>query len=64
MARSDAPIIEFKNIGKSYGNISALRGVSMSIRQGEVTCILGDNGAGKSTLISIVAGLFGHDEGE
>ena len=64
MARSDAPIIEFKNIGKSYGNISALRGVSMSIRQGEVTCILGDNGAGKSTLISIVAGLFSHDEGE
>ena len=64
MARSDAPIIEFRNIGKTYGNISALRGVSMSIRQGEVTCILGDNGAGKSTLISIIAGLFGHDEGE
>ena len=64
MSSSDAPIIEFKNIGKTYGNISALRGVSMCIRQGEVTCILGDNGAGKSTLISIVAGLFGHDEGE
>jgi simple sugar transport system ATP-binding protein len=64
MAHSDAPIIEFKNIGKHYGNISALRGVSLGVRQGEVTCILGDNGAGKSTLISIVAGLFGHDEGE
>jgi simple sugar transport system ATP-binding protein len=64
MAHSDAPIIEFKNIGKNYGNISALRGVSLGVRQGEVTCILGDNGAGKSTLISIVAGLFGHDEGE
>jgi simple sugar transport system ATP-binding protein len=64
MARSDAPIIQLNNIGKNYGNISALRGVNLSVRQGEVTCILGDNGAGKSTLISIVAGLFVHDEGE
>ena len=40
MTHSDAPIIEFKNIGKNYGNISALRGVSLGVRQGEVTCIL------------------------
>jgi simple sugar transport system ATP-binding protein len=64
MTSSGAPIIQLKNIGKSYGNISALRGVDLSVRQGEVTCILGDNGAGKSTLISIIAGLFPHDEGE
>jgi simple sugar transport system ATP-binding protein len=64
MARSDAPIIQLSNIGKNYGNINALRGVNLSVRQGEVTCILGDNGAGKSTLISIIAGLFPHDEGE
>jgi len=57
------PIIELSNIGKSFGNISALRNVSLMVRQGEVTCILGDNGAGKSTLIGIVAGLIGHDEG-
>ncbi|SDR63882.1 monosaccharide ABC transporter ATP-binding protein, CUT2 family [Rhizobiales bacterium GAS113] len=64
MARSDTPIIQLKNIGKTYGNINALRGVNLTVRQGEVTCILGDNGAGKSTLISIIAGLFPHDEGE
>ena len=64
MARSDSSIIQLKNIGKNYGAISALRGVNLSVRQGEVTCILGDNGAGKSTLISIIAGLFAHDEGE
>jgi simple sugar transport system ATP-binding protein len=64
MAHSDAPIIHLDKIGKTYGNISALRGVNLSVRQGEVTCILGDNGAGKSTLISIIAGLFAHDEGE
>ena len=41
MARSETPIIELKDIGKSYGNISALRGVNLTVRQGEVTCILG-----------------------
>ena len=64
MSRMEAPIIQLKNIGKNYGNINALRGVNLTVRQGEVTCILGDNGAGKSTLISIIAGLFPHDEGE
>ena len=64
MARTDSPIIELKDIGKNYGVVSALRGVNVAVRQGEVTCILGDNGAGKSTLISIIAGLFPHDFGE
>src|SRR5579872_7475329 len=64
MARSETPIIEFKNIGKNYGNINALRGVNLTVRQGEVTCILGDNGAGKSTLISVIAGLIRHDQGQ
>src|ERR1700751_735852 len=64
MSGTQAPIIQLENIGKNYGNINALRGVNLTVRQGEVTCILGDNGAGKSTLISIIAGLFPHDEGE
>ena len=64
MSKNDsAPIVQLSNVGKSYGNFSALKDVSISVRQGEVTCILGDNGAGKSTLISIIAGLHGHDEG-
>ncbi len=58
-----APIIELRGLGKTYGPISALKGVNLAVRQGEVTCILGDNGAGKSTLINIIAGLFGHDDG-
>ncbi len=56
MTSRSTPIIELKNIGKSYANINALKDVSLGVRQGEVTCILGDNGAGKSTLISIIAG--------
>jgi simple sugar transport system ATP-binding protein len=63
MTDQSAPVIELKHIGKSYGIISALRGVSLAVRKGEVTCVLGDNGAGKSTLIGIVAGLIRHDEG-
>lgn len=56
-------ILELDNVGKSYGNVHALRGVNIHVRQGEVTCVLGDNGAGKSTLIKIVAGLHEHTEG-
>ncbi len=58
------PLIALRGVGKSYGSFAALHDVSLSVRQGEVTCILGDNGAGKSTLISIIAGLHAHDEGE
>ncbi|WP_432484187.1 ATP-binding cassette domain-containing protein [Kineococcus esterisolvens] len=56
-------ILRLTDVGKSYGNVHALRGVSLSVKQGEITCVLGDNGAGKSTLIKIVAGLHRHTEG-
>jgi simple sugar transport system ATP-binding protein len=59
----NGPVLQLENIGMHYGNIHALRGVNITVRQGEVTCVLGDNGAGKSTLIKIVAGLHGHTEG-
>jgi simple sugar transport system ATP-binding protein len=63
MPDHSTPIIQLDKVCKSYGNFSALKDVSLAVRQSEVTCILGDNGAGKSTLISIIAGLHGHDEG-
>lgn len=56
-------LVEMDEVGKHYGHIYALRGVSLRVRSNEVTCVLGDNGAGKSTLIKIVAGLHKHDEG-
>jgi simple sugar transport system ATP-binding protein len=59
----NGPVLELDNVGKSYGNVHALRGVNISVRQGEVTCVLGDNGAGKSTLIKIIAGLHDYTEG-
>jgi simple sugar transport system ATP-binding protein len=58
------PLVEMKNIGKTYGNIVALKEISLRVHAGEVTGILGDNGAGKSTLIKIISGLHQQTDGE
>jgi len=65
MTRSDTrtPLVELSGVGKHYGNVRALEGVSLEVYAGEITCVLGDNGAGKSTLIKIIAGLHRHDGG-
>jgi simple sugar transport system ATP-binding protein len=60
----EPPILEVRNIGKSYGSILALQGVSASVGVGEVLCVLGDNGAGKSTFIKILSGAHEHSDGE
>lgn len=57
-------IIEVRNVGKSYGTVKAITGISAAVDAGEVLCILGDNGAGKSTLIKILSGAHAHSEGE
>jgi simple sugar transport system ATP-binding protein len=57
------PLVALTGVSKSYGNVRALRGVSLEVHAGEITCVLGDNGAGKSTLIKIIAGLHPHDAG-
>ena len=56
-------LVSLADVGKSYGNVIALRGITMDVEAGKVTCVLGDNGAGKSTLIKIIAGLHQHSEG-
>src|SRR5690348_15926953 len=59
-----APLVELAGVGKSYGNVRALDGVDLTVRPGQVACVLGDNGAGKSTLIKIISGVHRHTEGE
>ncbi|MET7937276.1 ATP-binding cassette domain-containing protein [Streptomyces sp. NPDC005322] len=60
---SRTPLVALRDVGKYYGNVKALDGVSLEVHAGEITCVLGDNGAGKSTLIKIIAGLHRHDGG-
>ena len=57
-------LIELRDIKKSYGNVYALGGVSLSVNVGEVVGLIGDNGAGKSTLIKILAGVVTPTSGE
>jgi simple sugar transport system ATP-binding protein len=63
-AVTDAPLLEVRNVSKFFGNVNALKDVSVAVNAGEVTCVLGDNGAGKSTFIKILSGVHRHDEGE
>lgn len=59
-----APVLELRDINKSFGPIDVLHGISLEVRAGEVLCLLGDNGAGKSTLIKILSGVFIPSSGE
>ena len=58
------PIIELRNVDKSFGPIDVLHEISLKVRAGEVLCLLGDNGAGKSTLIKTLAGVHAPTRGE
>ena len=62
--RSDVPLIEARSLTKYFGNVIAIQDVSLSVRAGEVVCLLGDNGAGKSTLIKTLSGVHPPDSGE
>ncbi|MGH2736900.1 MAG: ATP-binding cassette domain-containing protein [Actinomycetota bacterium] len=64
MKTSETPLLEVKSISKYFGSVVALKDVSMFVRAGEVTCLLGDNGAGKSTLIKSLSGVHKPDKGE
>jgi D-xylose transport system ATP-binding protein len=57
------PVIELKNVVKSFGPVDVLKGVDLVAYAGRVTALVGDNGAGKSTLIKGLAGVQPYDSG-
>lgn len=58
------PILELKGVTKSYPGTPVLRGVDLSVSEGEFVAILGFSGTGKTTLISLIAGLIEADSGD
>jgi D-xylose transport system ATP-binding protein len=61
---SETPLLEIRDLSKTFGSVQALTDVDFEVRVGEVMALVGDNGAGKSTLIKCVAGIHGYDSGE
>ena len=60
----ETPILELRDISKSFGSVQALTDVDLTVNRGEVVALVGDNGAGKSTLIKTIAGIHSADSGQ
>lgn len=58
-----SPVIQLKNVSKTFGEVRSLSGVDLEIYPGEIVGLLGDNGAGKSTLVKTIMGFHKPDEG-
>lgn len=58
-----APLLQARELRKTFGHVQAVRGVDLEVSAGEVLSIVGDNGAGKSTLIKLLAGVYAPDPG-
>lgn len=57
-------ILSLHGIGKTFGGLSALSGISFEVRRGEIVGVIGPNGAGKTTLFNVITALFPPTEGE
>jgi simple sugar transport system ATP-binding protein len=61
---SDAPLVEMRNISKTFGAVKALQNVNFEVMPAEIVGLVGDNAAGKSTLMKILSGAYIADQGE
>ncbi|MBU2644022.1 ABC transporter ATP-binding protein [bacterium] len=60
---TEQPVLELQDIHTSYGNIKALKGISLSVFQGEIVTIIGANGAGKSTTLMSICNIVPIEKG-
>jgi ribose transport system ATP-binding protein len=58
------PVLEVRNLTKTFRNVVALDDITFEVRQNEVVGLIGENGAGKSTLLKILSGIYQPDSGE
>src|SRR5215213_10917030 len=58
------PLLELKDVHSYYGNIHALKGISLTVHDGEIVTLIGANGAGKSTTLRTISGILQPREGE
>lgn len=61
---STMPVIEVKDINKSFGSTQVLRDISFTVEQGDFFGLFGPNGAGKTTLLRVITGQLAPDSGE
>lgn len=61
---TNAPVLELRNVHTYYGNIHALKGISLTVGKGEIVTLIGSNGAGKSTTLRTISGILQPREGE
>ncbi len=64
MNTSATPVLEVRNVTKTFPGVVANEDVNLQLHQGEILALLGENGAGKSTLMNIVFGLYHPTHGE
>ncbi|MEK6655749.1 MAG: ATP-binding cassette domain-containing protein, partial [Thermodesulfobacteriota bacterium] len=57
-------MLELRNVETFYGNIMALKGISLSVSEGEIITLIGANGAGKSTTLMTICGVVPARRGE
>ena len=57
-------LLKLDNVKTNYGNIRALKGISLEVDEGEIVCLIGGNGAGKSTTLMTISGVLTPDEGD
>ena len=63
-ASSDVPLLELRNVTKTFGGLAAVQDVSLRIMPGEIISIIGPNGAGKTTVFNLITGIYRVTSGE